>query len=379
MSKLLKTLLVALLSFSLVFTIAGCNNDDDGDTTQTGELVYKLITGDDGDQYYAVTGYTVSSDDAVKMATGDFSSFTKAQREITILETYNGKPVKEISAAAFADQVILKKVTVPASVETIGEGAFSGCTNLEELTLPFVGKKADAVNGERVLGYIFGASSTGDGNVQITAKIQKEESEAATTFYVPASLKTLTVTGSRVPECAFYGLTMLQNVSIPNATYIGAYAFYGCSLIYEINVASVVAIYDHAFELCTSLQKVAFGDTPSLEYVGDYAFAGCSRLGLNYASNDKALITLTLPATVNYLGEYAFSDCVELKYVDISSTLITTIYGGTFSACESLQEVKVNANIEVKAGAFTESPKMDASKLIGVDLTKIENGAFGTV
>ncbi len=41
----------------------------------------------------------------------------------------------------FKDCINLKEIYVPKSVITIGEGAFSGCTNLEKITIPFVGKK----------------------------------------------------------------------------------------------------------------------------------------------------------------------------------------------------------------------------------------------
>ena len=385
MSKLLKTLIITLLSCALVFSITACNNgnDDQNDATVTGEFVYKLYTDEEDDhKYYAVTGYTVTSEDAVKMATGDFSSFTSEQREITIPSTHGeGEkeyPVEEIAPAAFADQVILKKVTVNSNIKKIGEGAFSGCTNLEELTLPFVGKTADSHNSERVFGYLFGSGSTGDGNVQITAKIHKEEEEAGTTFSVPASLKTVTVHSNKIPECAFYGMAMLQSVEFPNATSIGAYAFQGCSLLTQANLGNVTEIYDGAFQLCTSLQKAVFAE--GLTFVGEYAFSGCSRLGLNYATNDKDTITVKLPSTVNYLGKYAFSNCLELKYVDISAcSALETVYEGTFSSCESLEEVKVHGNTFFRAGTFSKSPKLDESKIIGAGANKFEAGAFGTI
>ena len=378
MSKFLKTLIVALLSFTLLFAFTGCDQNDGDDTLVTGDLTYKLYEDeDDNHKYYTVTGYTVTSDDAVKMASGDFSSFTAAQREIEIPATYNNYPVEKIAAAAFADQVILKKVVVPATINEIGEGAFSGCTNLQELTIPFVGKTADATNEERVFGHLFGSASTGEGNTQITAKIHQEETEAGTTFYVPASLKSVTVLGNRVPECAFYGMAMLQTVVVDSATYIGAFAFQGCSLISQVNVSAATAIYDGAFQLCTSLQRVTLGS--SLEFIGDYAFSGCSRLGLNYASNDETLCTLTLPESVTYLGKYAFSNCLELKYVNIAATKILEVYEGTFSSCESLEKVTVNSNIYFRAGAFSKSKKLDESKIIGAGSGKFETGAFGKV
>ena len=55
--------------------------------------------------------------------------------EIVIPATYNGKPVTMIDENAFADAINLTSIIIPDSVKIIGEGAFSGCTSLESITL----------------------------------------------------------------------------------------------------------------------------------------------------------------------------------------------------------------------------------------------------
>ena len=109
MSKLFKLLTTLILALSLsVFFIAcdkGGDSSDSGDAT-TGEFVYELETGEDEEgeeyEYYKITGYTVTSDDALKMAQGDFSTVT-GKRDIVIPNEYEGKPVEEIAPAAFVE------------------------------------------------------------------------------------------------------------------------------------------------------------------------------------------------------------------------------------------------------------------------------------
>lgn len=383
MVKLLKTLLISVLAFTLAFTFTACKEDDgDSASKTTGDFVYSLEENEDGDKYYRITGYTVTSEDALKMAQGDFREIPSTAREITIPATgrdlgeNNDYPVEEISAAAFADQIILTKVNVPATVKTIGEGAFTGCTNLRDLTVPFVGKSEDAVGSARVMGYLFGASSSGEGVTEVKAKVNKEDASAETIYYVPSSLKNVTVTGNKIPECAFYGFSMLQNVICASAQTIGAYAFSGCSQLTTPNLTSVTTIYDGAFENCTSMQSVKFGD--DLTFIGDSAFSGCAALGLNRVSDEKAHCQIVLPASVTYLGEKAFSNCIELKYIDLSNTQITEIGTATFADNVSLKEVTVNANIYIRVGAFTGCDRLEEN-LVGVDTNKIEIGAFGTL
>jgi hypothetical protein len=60
----------------------------------------------------------------------------KAEYEITPTITYDGKTytVNVIDAYAFTGNKILEKITIPATITAIGERAFSGCSNLKEIT-----------------------------------------------------------------------------------------------------------------------------------------------------------------------------------------------------------------------------------------------------
>lgn len=80
---------------------------------------------------------------------------------LNILPYYKNKAVTIIKEYAFRDCSKLYRVKIPNTVQIIERGAFSGCTTLRELTIPFVGKsrKVDYVY-EGCLGYIFDYTST---------------------------------------------------------------------------------------------------------------------------------------------------------------------------------------------------------------------------
>lgn len=91
----------------------------------------------------------------------------KASGDLIIPDTIEGLPVTNISSYAFKDCANLTSVTVPNSVVEIGNAAFSGCSALEQLTLPFIGhyKNPDFSNSTQtnasdvLFGYIFGEQS----------------------------------------------------------------------------------------------------------------------------------------------------------------------------------------------------------------------------
>lgn len=54
---------------------------------------------------------------------------------VVVPESYKGLPITEIGRA-FEDNEKLTKVTIPNSVKIIGNNAFSGSSNLQEVNFP---------------------------------------------------------------------------------------------------------------------------------------------------------------------------------------------------------------------------------------------------
>ena len=192
--------------------------------------------------------------------------------------------VTSIGGSAFRDCTGLTSVTIPDSVTSIGSFAFSGCSSLESITIPFVGAKAGVTSSNTYqypFGYIFGTSSYDGGvattqyYVNITSSMTSMTPE---TYYIPSSLKSVTVTGGKILYDAFSDCTGLTSVTIGNSvTSIGGSAFRDCTGLTSVTIPdSVTSIGNSAFEGCTGLTSVTIGDR--VTSIGKWAFEGCTGL-----------------------------------------------------------------------------------------------------
>lgn len=242
--------------------------------------------------------------------------------------------VTSIAAYAFRDCKGLTEIVVPNSVTVIGNGAFSGCSGLTGITLPFVGGSATATEpgASTLLGYIFG-SEFYDGGIW-TAQKYGTWSYSYKDYYIPSSLKKVTVTGGELLYGAFYQCNKIESVVIPKTiTTISDSVFYGCSSLTELDIPNTVTAIGHfAFYQCKALKRI---ELPSrLTSIGNWTFYEC-----------KALTDVVIPNSVTNIGDYAFALCSGLTSVEIPNS-VTRINDYAFSGCTSLTSVKFNGTIK---------------------------------
>ena len=208
--------------------------------------------------------------------------------------------VTEIKGHAFSGCTGLTAVTIPDSVTSIGEGAFSGCSSLESITIPFVGAEAGKTSSDTYqypFGYIFGTSSyTGGTGVTQWYYGSSNSSTTRSTYYIPSSLRSVTVTGGNILYRAFDDCSMLTSVTIGNSvTSIGYEAFYYCTGLNSVTIGnSVTSIGSYAFRSCTGLNSVTIGN--SVTSIGSSAFWDCT-----------GLTSVTIGDSVTSIGDYAFA------------------------------------------------------------------------
>ncbi|AEF81251.1 leucine-rich repeat protein [Leadbettera azotonutricia] len=188
---------------------------------------------------------------------------------------------------------LLTSITIPDSITSIGQGAFSGCESLESLTIPD--------NITSIGGFI---------------------------FFGCRSLKSITIPKNIIciGDYAFSGCKSLKNITIPKGIVsIGDHAFSGCkSLISVVLPDSVTSIGGSAFFNCTSLTEIDIPD--SVESIADETFSFC-----------KSLTNLIIPDSVTNIGYKAFCGCNSLKNIILPKDI--EIGKETFSYCHQLDAV----------------------------------------
>lgn len=157
----------------------------------------------------------------------------------------------------------------------IERGAFRDCTNLEEISLPFVGKSKDAVGFQAVLGYIFDYTIINTKHVGVTSKPKNINSE----FNINAVLKSKTIPDGTTEQYSYYrkeekasgtdvywlGATSycyyipqnLKKVTISNCTRVPTASFLNCSLIENLILkGDEISMEQYAIYKCDSLKSL---------------------------------------------------------------------------------------------------------------------------
>lgn len=290
MKKSLTAIAAALFIAALAIPVfSGCS----------ARVGYILKTDEEGNSYYSV------SLDGSKLAMGG---------EVVIPAAYGEQnlPVKEIEASAFSNTSVTK-VTIPASIEKIGDAAFAYNKALQEVVFE-EGIRIDAISWG-----LFGNCP---------------------------NLKSVTVPDSvtTIDGLAFYGCGGLENIDLPaGLMYINTGAFNGCTSLKSVELPEgLVSIGGMAFYGCTSLKSVILPDSmhsvtsPKLDDNGDEV--------KDESGNTE---TVTTPA----LGAISFFNCTSLELAVLGSG-ITAIEAGTFGNCVALRDIYLPSSLLEVGGMF---------------------------
>ena len=249
------------------------------------------------------------------IAKGSADKTKLTEINIPAIFTYEGTKYKIISIEKeiFKECTLLKTVTIPNSVKSIGTGAFDSCSSLEEIT---IGNSVETIED----GAFTGCSSLKEIIIPDSVK-----SIGTAAFYNCTFLETLTIGNSvtTIGNSAFSGCSSLEEIVIPNSVKtIEGGAFSGCSSLKEIVIPdSVKTIEGGAFSACTSLEKVTIGN--GLTEIADGLFFGLTNL-----------TTVTIGNSVKTIEANAFSNCSSLKEIVISDSVETIGDGAFYNVAE---------------------------------------------
>ena len=287
--------------------------------------------------------------------------------DIEIKPSYKGKKVTSITDNAFKNCSQITSITIPDSVTSIGSSAFSGCSALESMTLPFVGNKAGLTSEDTYqypFGYIFGTDSY-DGGIATSQYYYSDSTSSKTdsTYYIPSSLKNVTITGNNILYGAFYNCSSLTSVTLGNSVAsIGDFAFFNCNHLTSIAIGSSVAsIGDFAFKLCKLTDITIPNNVTS---IGDTAFACC-----------ESLTSVTIGNSVESIGNYAFGSCESLSSVTIGNS-VKSIGNSAFGSCESLSSITIPDSVTSIGDSAFNGCKSLSSITIPDSITSIGDSVF---
>ena len=275
--------------------------------------------------------------------------------------------VQSSSASWYSDRSSIKKIVVEKGITNIGTDAFSGCSNVTEVTLNnkgVIGSGAfkdctslTRVNiGTEVTGFTSASSSTRPFyNCSKLATINVEDFKSFNAIsnlyyltdsdYGTAAGKILLINGEEHPstdelvipegvtEINHDAIAPFKNVTkirIPSTvTAIKENNFRDSRYLTEITVPQTVGnVVNNAFKGCTGLQTATLNNNG---YIGNYAFDGCT-----------GLQTITLNNN-GYIGHYAFDGCTGLQTVTLNNS--GSVGYGAFKNCTSLTRVNIGTGV----------------------------------
>lgn len=229
--------------------------------------------------------------------------------------------VTTIGSGAFMYCPNLTKVTIPSTVEIIGDRAFYRCGKLVDLTIP---SGVTTIKDQAF-------AQTGLTSVTLPQTIT---TVSAGMFYDCANLTDITFNGAitNIGESAFSSCDVLTNVTFKKglAGEIGNSAFSYCPSITAFEIPKgVVRIMDNAFIGCTNLASITLPE--GLESIWDSAF------------RETALVSVTIPQTVDYMGAHVFVFCNSLKNVTMHTSTVEGMTG-ILGDCDALEYVHIIGN-----------------------------------
>lgn len=197
----------------------------------------------------------------------------------------------------------VKELVIPEGVKEIGTNALAGCTGLTKITLP---ESLETI----------GQSAFG----------QREQKGSVLVFPSCKSLTSITIPKNvtNIGNYAFSKCTGLKEVIFEgeNSCWLGTEVFRGCTALEKVTVR---AVGERMFQECSALRSVTM--TNAVTRIGDYAFQSCA-----------SLETLTVPNSVKEIGKFAFSYDPNLKTV-VFGEGITSLSDYLFFECTALEEV----------------------------------------
>ena len=267
--------------------------------------------------------------------------------------------VTNIGISVFSNCTSLTSITIPSGVSSIGDGAFSNCSGLTDILVLANNDSYSSVDG-----VLYNKNQTElyyypSGKNNSTYTIPNSVTSIGNSAFSGCSrLTEVTIPNSvtDIGNLAFSNCSSLINISIGNnVTNIGDSVFSGCSSLTDVMIPdSVTSIGSWSFAYCSSLTNITLPS--NITKINEYTFAYCSSLNCLTIPNGvisilkasfigcSGLENIIIPANVNSIGERAFENCSGLTSVTILDG-VNSIGIYAFSNCSGLKVVTIPSSV----------------------------------
>ena len=285
---------------------------------------------------------------------------------------------------------------IPASVETIGKGAFSKAKEITAVQLNNVKKISEgAFYSVRNLRNVeLGASveTIENGAISDTPDLSRFAVDSNNPNYM-ADAEGVIYTKNQQELVLYPSGRAGEYSTLPTTKKVRNRAFYYAQKVTKVNFNSALENIDNdAFQVTTALKEITFAAPSSLKRIGTWVFfsSGLTKLELPAslkeigssafrANNELKTVTVADNSQLESIGTYAFFEDKNLEsFTFEGSTALKTIAQGAFSNDTKLASFDVPANVEtINRAAFDGTSSMKhVTFQAPAKIKKIEEAAF---
>ncbi len=343
-SAMLSVLMVSGMFTAMPLAVNAAGTADTNETTTSAAVQSADDTQSDSEEkeYNDFTYYTYFNEENNRTE-AVIQGYRGSDSDVVIPNSIDGFVVTAISMYAFSGRSDLASITIPSTIQSIGEDAFLECDGLKKV---YVSSIEDWCKID---------FSYPDANPLRRGADLYVDNKLVTDVTIPDGVKS-------IGKYAFYGYSSLKSISFPSSIRsIGEDAFSDCTNLDEVYATNIEDWCKIKFEDEFS-NPINYGSKiyidgelatditipKGITKICDYAFENCD-----------TITNVVIPNSVISIGDSAFNCCSNLKNISIPNSVVN-IGKGAFSSCFNLEKVEIPDGIKIiKDYTFTSCEKLN--------------------